>query len=88
MFRSFSEFADAAKELPGSVRSFVQELEKRGFTPVKNVPAVDGKRVRGFSGVALRLSPMRSRVPMIETVRGRFEVLCAVFAPGARARSF
>jgi putative DNA primase/helicase len=54
LFAAWTAYAKANNEPIGSIRSFSQTLEKRGFCPVKNVPTAAGKRVRGFAGIEMR----------------------------------
>ncbi len=59
LFASWSLYAKAANELPGTVRSFSQTIEKHGFAPIKSVPTFGGKRARGFAGITLRYEQQR-----------------------------
>lgn len=54
LFLSWSEFTRGKNELAGSQRQFSQTLQRRGFTPDKNIPKqTGGGYVRGFRGVRL-----------------------------------
>jgi putative DNA primase/helicase len=55
LFASWTTFAKANNEPVGSVKSFSEKLQKRGFSPDKNVPTALGKKVRGYRGVELRV---------------------------------
>jgi putative DNA primase/helicase len=54
LFESWGSFVRANNEQVGSMRSFTDGLEGRGFISIRNVPTPDGRRVRGFSGIELR----------------------------------
>ena len=54
LFGSWQAYATENFEDPGSIGSFSQALEKRGFSLLKNVPTGIGtQRRRGFAGLAL-----------------------------------
>ena len=54
LFGSWQAYATENFEEPGSIGSFSQALEKRGFCLLKNVPTGIGtQRRRGFKGIAL-----------------------------------
>lgn len=53
LFASWTIYAKAANEPPGTVRSFAQTLDRHGFTPEKHVPTFGGKNARGFRGVSV-----------------------------------
>jgi P4 family phage/plasmid primase-like protien len=53
LFKSWSDYALANGEKPGTAKWFSQTLGRIGCTPVKNTPGVRGKR--GFTGIAVRL---------------------------------
>lgn len=62
LFESWTRFAKANNDAIGTIRSFAQNLEKRGFTPLKSVPTGIGTtRARGFSGIALPIDPTTGR---------------------------
>jgi putative DNA primase/helicase len=50
LFANYSDWAEKAGERAGNLKSFVQELEKRGFERAK----LDNKTKRGFRGLRLR----------------------------------
>lgn len=51
LFKSWSDYAIAAGEKPGTKKSFTQAMKRFGFEPVNPAP---GTRSRGFLGVEIR----------------------------------
>ena len=54
LFASFEGFCKASGERPGALRTFAEELQKRGFTRRRI-----GRDKRGFAGLALRATPVK-----------------------------
>ena len=59
LHESWAAYARQSNEPAGTMKSFSQIIEKRGFTPVKHVPTATGNRVRGFTGIELRRDASR-----------------------------
>jgi len=57
LFDSWSEYAAGNNEPAGSLKAFSENFEKHGFKKLLNVPTGLGTRVKGFSGVQLRVAP-------------------------------
>jgi putative DNA primase/helicase len=53
LFKSWSDFALASGEKPGTAKWFAQSLAKLGCEAVKNTPGEHGKR--GFKGISVKL---------------------------------
>ena len=86
LFDSYAAFARAGNEPTGSERSFVQALDKRGFTPIKNVPTTTGKRARGSRGSRSGCPRQRSTrmSEALEALRGALSRLCLTRVRAAR----
>lgn len=52
LFKSWSDFAVANGEKPGSTKWFAQSLNRQGCSPLKNTPGSNGKR--GFEGIQVK----------------------------------
>lgn len=50
LFRSWSKYADANGDRPGSARAFTDAMRKRGFDSVR---VIHGRSARGFKGIEL-----------------------------------
>lgn len=53
LFASWSDYARACSEPPGTLVTFADTLKDKGFTPKRGVPNAAGMRVRGFTGIEL-----------------------------------